>query len=783
MKHRNTIVILACAAAAYLAGTAWASPELRRLWQHDDTDTTLVAVESVVPDTLAEPDSVYPDELVRRYLPGEIRDTVVFNEQQQAKDRLLYHSQIKVLARTYGDSVVLRWSASDYVTWRYLNHVGVNVLRMTDESVDIDTLALAFKPLPLEDLQRMYSDDDSIAQMGYGAVYNLETPNPYGQRDEAGSMGALFDVYQDQQLQLGVAILASEWRPDVANSIAMRWVDRTAKLGKTYTYSIVPAEYDTTMTIMLDAGVLDDVKNVPAKPAPFDVQCGDSISPPKTVQIWWENRPDYSSYEIERRRKGESRWTRLNQRPYLVMLPDLGGENCFYSDNVPTPGTYEYRVWAHDPFGELTEPSRTITVHVGDMIPPRAPEITWIEIDRPREDAPADEVWAEIHFEKDTMELDYAGCVPMYFHERATNGEWRPLLDKPLSPTDTVCRIDVTNLVTGNVCIAAYDTAQNVSYSIPQLLRISDMRPPLPPAGLRAETNANEGTITLTWNALDDADDVDYYEIVFANDTTHQFMTQRHGQTRDTTWTDTVSMEANQKYIYYKVRAIDYSQNIGEFTPVLQVVRPSYVPPSVAHLDSAAVNGEGVFMRWICGDDEQLAYHHVLRRLESKDEWTLLRRCDADSVKALEDVLELFDTPDVSATEQWVYAVESFNYSDVSSGLSLQFMASFDGERLFTWPIRLSGTYREEDGETRLAWEMDADPPYSGEWYFCIYRKGPGDDLPQFLLSAEPSDRFFNDFLLQPGETAEYYIFIQYPDGRASEPSNTISVTAPLPKE
>jgi hypothetical protein len=204
------------------------------------------------------------------------------------------------------------------------------------------------------------------------------------------------------------------------------------------------------------------------------------------------------------------------------------------------------------------------------------------------------------------------------------------------------------------------------------------------------------------------------------------------------------------------------------------------VPPSVAHIDSAHVSGKGIYMRWVAGNDELMAYHHVLRRLESQKEWTLLRRCDADSVKACHDFIELIDVPDASVREPWVYAIESFNYSDISSGLSLQYVVSFTGETVFPWTINLQGVYIEKDGETRLAWEMPSgNPPYSGEWYFCIYRKGAGDQLPQFLLSAQPEERTFNDFILQPGEQADYYIMIQYADGRSSEPSNTITVTAP----
>lgn len=769
MNHKTIIKTLAFVAVAYLAGTVWATPRLRMMPLADDTDTLTV-------DTTSGPMPI------RRYLPGEIRDTAAFNEQQRAKDRQLYVQDIKVLCRTYGDSVVLRWSAPDYVTWRHLIHVGVDVLRLDPVTGDIDTLALALKPLPLERFRQIYGEKDSVASMGYGSIYNLDHYDESNSKEEPGSMGSLFDIHQDQMMALGVAVLVSEWRPDMANHMAMRFVDKKVKRGEHYSYSIVPSQEDTTMHVMLNVGLIEDVENVPQKPQPFDVTITDSVTPPSNVQINWEDRV-YSSYEIERREKGQSKWARLNDKPYLVMLPELGGQDCFYGDVVPHPGTYEYRILAHDPFGDLTEPSPIHTVKVGDMEAPRPPQITWINIERPRENDPSAEVWAEIHFEKDTMEVDFVGCVPMYHHERATEGKWRPLLDKPLARTDTVCRIDVTNLVSGDVTIAAYDTAHNVSYAIPQLLRVSDMRPPKAPTGLTAKGNAETGTITLTWNALDEADDVDYYEIVFANDTTHQFMIQKHGQTRDTVWTDTISMEANQKYIYYKVRAVDFSQNIGDFSERLQVIRPSNVPPAQAHLDSTAVDGKGIYMRWIAGNDELMAYHWVLRRLESQEEWTLLRVCNADSVKACHDVIEILDTPDASVKEQWVYAIESFNYSDVSSGLSLQYMVRFDGELLFSWPVRLHGDYVAEQGETHLAWEMEANPPYSGEWYFCIYRQGPDDERPQFLLSAQPEERSFEDRLLQPGEQAHYYIMIQYADGRASEPSNTVTVSAPAEKK
>ena len=726
------------------------------------------------------------DTIVRkRFLPGEIRDTAAFFEEMRSRQRKDFAANINVLVRTYGDSVVLRWAADDYVAWRYLNRVGVNISRVDEETRMTETLVTGLKPATLEEFRSHYAESDSLAALVMGALYDENMGKNDVTKDEPGSMGALYENSQSQQLRYGLGLLASEWRQDLATRMAVRFTDRTAKRGRSYTYYISPAVIDTTGKVIIRAGMKDSVKNERFKPEPFDVTLTDSISYPNGIHLRWTDRL-YSSYEIERRVQGTREWKRLNKLPYVIMNI-VPGADCIYGDNVDEPGTYEYRVMAHDPFGELTEPSPVHAVTISDMRPPVPPRLTWIEIDRRNADDPSKEIFATIHFRKDTMEADYVGAVPVYYHERITEGKWRPLVDKPLAPTDTVVTVDVTNLQTGQLAIAAYDTAHNVSYSIPQILRVSDMKAPEAPKGLKAECRLEPkdsldlplGLITLTWQPVEN-DDIDYYEVVFANDTTHTFMARKGGIVagRDTVFVDTVAVDVNQKYIYYKVRAIDYSTNIGEFSDILQVVRPSAVPPTVAHIDSTNVSGSGIFMRWIAGNDAQMAYHNVYRRLMSDKEWTVLCRCDADSVKAHNNYIDLFDVPKVNSREEYVYAIESFNYSGISSGLSLQYITRFTGDAVFDTPITLYGGYEEDKHMTRLAWEVNQ-LPEGKDWYFCVWRQGPDDERFQFLLSAEPGERDFTDYLLRPGQTAHYYVQIQMEDGRESRPSNIVTIKAP----
>ena len=215
-----------------------------------------------LPLSFADPDTiaVVEEDDTPAFLPGELRDTTAFMAEQLSKERQQY-SSIHLLTRAYGDSIVLRWAAPDYVSWRYMNHVGVSIFRWEEGSVVVDTLIQGLKPVTLEEFRRLYPETDSLAMMGMGVVYNRQQAYPDTHRDATGSVGNLYDVYGEQQMQLAVALLVAEWRPDVADRMAMRFVDRSAKKGRHYNYSIIPAEEDTTGHVAIAAGLAADVEN------------------------------------------------------------------------------------------------------------------------------------------------------------------------------------------------------------------------------------------------------------------------------------------------------------------------------------------------------------------------------------------------------------------------------------------------------------------------------------------------------------------------------------------
>lgn len=683
---------------------------------------------------------------------------------------------IRLMTRAYGDSIVLRWGVDDYPTWRQLNHYGYNVFRLSMQGakLEIDTLALALKPLTLNQMRTKYPDErDSLAYLGMQLLYGRGRTTLNQTLSAPGTVGSLVEVHDEQQSIVGYAMLLAEWRRDLARDMALGLVDRNVQEGRVYQYVVQPAHLDSFHII--NPGFVEAVLNEKFKPAAFDVEVTGKPVSDIQLNLEWPSSP-YSSFMVERREGNSTQWKPIFDRPFVPFLSqDLPDDSPVVCADYPgKPGIYHYRVMAYDAFGDMTAPCKELTVDFSDRVPPSAPVLQRIFIHRT--DTTGVVTQATLYFTKDKLESDFIGYIPFYYNERIAEGKWIPLTDSLVAPTDTVVTVDVTGLESGMIAIAAYDTLYNVNYSLPQTIRIDDRKAPAPPTNLRAHTSP-DGTVVLVWTPSDDTD-VDYYDVWFANDPSHEFSLKQNVY-NDTVFIDSLTQDVNQRYIYYKVRATDYSTNIGEFSEVLRVLRPHFVPPMPCRLLSNNVDEERVHMTWVASNEADLHYHRLFRKLEGEDLWTLLAVFDADSVTAVGDTIVYDDRPDaVRSGKRYLYAMETYNLSGCSSGLSKLYPFYFEGSSLVDVPIRLSGAYNARTHETRIAWELTKKPEESG-YYYCIYRKGPGDERFEFLISAQADELSNTDFLLKPGETADYYVQIHYNDGRDSRRSNIISVTAP----
>lgn len=497
---------------------------------------------------------------------------------------------IKAVGRTYGDSIVLRWAVESYPEWDRLNRTGYDVLRHTEGEGEflLDTLATGIRPMSLADFRRCYPDTiDSLAYMAMGAIYGEGDMTPEMTNYEPGSIGSFVELEQDQKTRLIGAFLAAEWRPDLAQAMGLRFVDKTAKKGKTYSYFIMPSVPDTTGRFFIMPAQVENLRNEKYVPAPYDVALTDTILEHGSVGLSWNDAIN-GTFDVFWRKVGEADWRKVNELPYAP--PFRFGQDdpsIFYEHSPGVVGLYEYAVRAYDAFGDLTPLSAPHKVFLPDLMPPLGPEITSIVIDRPGKTL-YDEVYATIYFHKDSLEDDFVRYVPLYFNERDSSKQWKLLTNQYIAPGDTMVRIDVTNISTGMITIAAVDTAENMGYAYPKLLRVRDARPPEAPTQVRGLPSL-DGTIAILWE-MSDTLDVHHYDVFWANSPDDEFtiLNRRHVIPRS--YTDTVAVDINQRYIYYYVRAVDYATNIGAPSDTIAVLRPSTVPPSRPHLDSAWID-------------------------------------------------------------------------------------------------------------------------------------------------------------------------------------------------
>lgn len=690
------------------------------------------------------------------------------------------YEPIVAVARTYGDSITLRWAINSYPEWLYLMRNGVDILRHddSDEQFTLDTLARRLRPLSLEAFRRRYPDEsDSLAYLAMGSLYGKGAMTTEETPYYSKSAEAWMEVAQDQKMYLVAAFMAAERRRDLADALALRFTDHGVKRGSSYSYYIMPSAIDTTRHLFIRDAIIDHLRNTPYKPEAYEPQLTDSVSAHCQSVIQWTD-PVHGLFDIYRRPAGAGEWTRLNANPYAPPLDfSMAAQPILYSDSVPRPGIYEYCVQAYDAFGDRTMRSKPHRVSYPDMMPPMGPEISRIVIDRPDEADPMAKIYADIYFHKDSMEPDFTHYVPLYANTRDSLKQWRLLSNTHIAPADTVVRIDVTHVSTGMVTIAAVDTAGNMGYAMPRLMRVADLKPPSPPMSLKASAQL-DGTILLTWEMTDTLD-LHYYDVFFANAPDHEFTKLNASHVYGRSYMDTVAVDANERYIYYCVRAVDWAMNQGEMSDTLRVLRPNAAVPGMAHLESMWTDDKMIHMRWVGVGDVAACRYEVYRRKEGAKEWQLLRNVDADSVSTAGYVFQIDDAVDPEYSRAYEYAVQTVSLWGLSSGLSPVLTARLSVSNSVDFPLKLDGAFDANRKMSKIAWEAAA-PPTASPYFFCVWRKGPNDDAFGYVTDVPSGELFYTDQNLEPGQTAQFRVSVRFRDGRQGPVSNVVSITAPL---
>ncbi|RYF21912.1 MAG: hypothetical protein EOO42_09740, partial [Flavobacteriales bacterium] len=530
-------------------------------------------------------------------------------QQNKPKDSIKYVNKLMVLGKYMGDSVVLRWTTANYPLWLAVRKAGVEVYRAefnaTNNSLEnqkkLTTLPL--KPMTLEEMKKHFNRNDTtaamIAQVMYGGTLNG--------KQQTQNLENLDVMEAEQSNRFVYATYLADLYPNIANAIALRFVDKTAVKGKTY-YYYLKSDVKTPGLVFEESGTMVNTKTYVK---PEKLQSVDAIGLDKSVRLFWsrlEGDARFTAYQIERKDGSRPFGTRTSS-PFInpnSPKDDTDDETIVFMDSIPQNyAPYQYRVRGITAFGEPSDWAE-ITVSGRDLTPPATP-VNVIAVSQGGKKV-------KITWKTPMKGKDLAGFV--IGRSENYEGPYSPVDDKLYGITDTVAFDLNANVHQRNFyLVSAIDTAGNAARSLPAYSVIVDSVAPAKPVGLTA-TIDSLGVVKLHWPMGKEVD-LEGYNIYRANNAKEEFSVINKAHVQDNNYMDMVDINSLTKDAYYKIVAFDKSNNPSEYSDIVRVKKPDYIPPVAPQISDFLVGDNNVKLKFMPSNSSDLMAYYVYRKIDT----------------------------------------------------------------------------------------------------------------------------------------------------------------------
>jgi fibronectin type 3 domain-containing protein len=677
----------------------------------------------------------------------------------------VYHAAIRVLARAYGDSIVIRWAPTAAWAWSGCNVAGYTIERIEISAPGNPRQKLnpqPLRPLTLDQFKASFGRDDKYAAIAaqclYGTNFTTGIRKGYaGQGDQASVFG---DRY-------GFALQVADYDGKVAQAEALRWTDRQVKPGGVYAYIVYPGSKPPQGKI--DTGgiiITDSAGALLSKPRLSELVPGDRIA-----EVHWSRfqKEPYSGYYIDRSDDGQH-FQPVNALPFYSSVPDssqvkkdtaharqyaLLRTKQVFVDSLPRNyRRYYFRIRGINAFAEMSDYSDTLTVTGLDLTPPSPPIVGKPQYLGKRS--------FRLTWKRTGKETDFAGW--MVTKARQVGGPYSALTPALLA-ADQTSLIDTGAFAHGQTyyIVAAVDTAGNMGVSMAAMALVPDTTPPAAPAGLKGRINRN-GLVFLSWNRNSE-EDMKGYKVYFANGDHHYFSQITLTPDTDTSFVDSISLRTLTKYIWYEVVAVDQNNNHSKYSLPVKLKKPDIVPPVPPVASRVLVDSAGAHIDWIRSPGNDVV-SYILYRRQGDTIWRPVARIGQDTTKKgfrfTDSTMKPF-TP-------YQYCAEAVDEDSLHSVKSVVVSASVNTAPPLPPLKTLTAAY---DGkQVNLKWQYKG----SGSYYFILYR-GMGAAALSRFHSVSQADAAYADTPPTPltaGGQIRYAIQVLYRDGqgktRVSDP-------------
>jgi len=693
------------------------------------------------------------------------------SEPEQADDTEI---RIRVMVRSYGDSIVLRWAPDEAAVWSIINRYGYNVTRryVNPDSTYVSELLTPqpLKPLSLEEMMASFEATDTLAAIAAEVLHGTDlAPAPVSE-ESVGFAEAIRLEAERQQTRFAFAMMAAEFSPAVANALALRFTDTNVQRGRVYDYLVSAAVPATLVEVVPGSAIVRCEDTRPLNPpANLDIRQATN----ERIELIW-GRDVNTAFFVERSTDSGRSYRQLNHQPYYSTLPDesiargssevefytmLLHEFHVFSDTI-TPGiTYHYRLKGIDAFADITPISEAIRITPIDVEPPSAPLIEPL--------VTIDNRVVVVRWIKEELEPDLAG----FLVERAPDpaGPWQTITTS-LLPANATEYSDTQAHERGGgyYRVIAQDQGGNQSASFPAKGTIEDYIAPAAPINL-AGLVYYDGVVELFWDASPETD-LRGYRVFYANQADHDFVLLTPRPIAENYFRDTIPVRSLTQNIYFRVLAEDFAGNRSGYSEVLELTKPDVVPPARPLVLDARQDEENVFIRWTKSPSVDLIAYRIFRKREDQESWTLMRLVEPNEVK---ENLEYSDQPPASAIP-YSYIVEAIDKAGNSSGMSRPVSFRLRGPMLLNLPIQLMASFHESSNSVRLSWNCE-----TGQEHYLLLLRGVNASLLTPLTTLESGKDQYIDLNVIAASELSYAIQVVFTDGRKSNPSQVVTVRIP----
>ena len=660
---------------------------------------------------------------------------------QDAEAIKLENTPVKVIAKYYIGDILLRWGPITEGHWINARNQGYQIRRkeLGIEDSKPSILVADYKPWSFDKYNSTIKKDKSNSElmiMGeclYGEWQTLGRKST-GMKD----WGLKSDELKSKYL---AAMVSADFNFEAAVSGGLGYRDSTVEAGKQYAYYITINGYDNYLAAV-------KVANTSSEDTSPIIRIADTGERELQVDLAWSRLlydRYYTSYHIETATDSLGDYQRITNLPYINTMTDaaqVDQSQIIYTHRLTKNySPLYYRVRGIDAFGLLSEPSIPVKLMGRDRTPPKTPTIDTIMTD-PMMTAMS-LTW---HYSIQDDDLEFTRIK----RSSHATGTYIDLIDLPNSTTEYQDPISGQH-VRYYYKVCAVDTASNIACGGARLGIINDKIAPATPTNIKATIDSS-GIVNINWKPNEEKHVRGYY-IQVSNGKRRAYSSLVSKPWAETTFIDTITLNTLTEDIYYRLSAVDYHNNLSEYSENIRLVKPDTIPPTASVIVKYRSMKNYIELDYRLSQSAD-AERFILQRTQGKSEWVDIANLDLES--------ESYRDTTVQSSTYYKYRIATWDDADNMSRDFVEMKVKSPDTRISLAP---SLTATSEEQSVILKW----DNAFDANTKIAIYKGQSEDQLRSFKTVSET-----NSVTIANSPNSYFQIKVFYQDGKYSPFSNIV---------